>query len=229
MAHLTPNGKISGKCGDIVYRNVGGKTIICSRPGPQKKCTDPLVLARRNKFKLASKLSSALGKIHAMKCIWNQFGIKKDTSAYSKMVKDFHPLIGVSDIPDTFRMGPALANMPVVPAEFKQENDKLISEIQIENYNSGLENLASVQMVVLMFLNNPQEYNLPEYSFIALTSEETKYSVNENMKFEVSVEGNVEEYIQMYYTKKFFCLFAGFDKNHNLVGYSNTLSEKFSE
>ena len=229
MAYFTPNGKISGKLGDVVFRNYNGKTIICSRPGPQKKSTDPNVIARRNRFKLAVKLSGELGRIPVMKCIWNQFGIKKDTSAYSKMVKDFHSLIGVGDIPETFRMGPALANMPVEPAEFKQENDKLISEIQIENNNSCLENLASVQMVVLMFLKDPQYISLPDYEIIALTSEETNYAVNDNMKFEVDVVGYIEEYFKIYDTKKIFCLFAGFDKNHNLVGYSNTLCKKFSE
>ena len=228
MAHLTPNGKISGKCGDIVYRNVGGKTVICSRPGPQKKSTDPNVIARRNRFKLAAKLSSALGRIPVMKCIWNQFGIKKDTSAYSKMLKDFHSLIGIGDIPETFRMGPALANMSVEPAEFKQENDKLTAEIQIENNNSGLENLESVQMVVLMFLKDPLDYNMLEYSIIALASEETKYAANEKMKFDVALVGDVEDYIKMYDARKFFCLFSGFDENHKLVGYSNTLCKKFS-
>ena len=228
MAHLTPNGKISGKCGDIVYRNVGGKTVICSRPGPQKKSTDPNVIARRNRFKLAAKLSSALGRIPVMKCIWNQFGLKRNTSAYSKMLKDFHSLIGIGDIPETFRMGPALANMSVEPAEFKQENDKLTAEIQIENSNSGLENLESVQMVVLMFLKDPLDYNMLEYSIIALASEETKYAANEKMKFDVALVGDVEDYIKMYDARKFFCLFSGFDENHNLVGYSNTLCKKFS-
>lgn len=222
MAHLNSFGNLSGKCGDVVYRNYNGKTIVCSRPGPQKKCTDPNVLARRKKFKLAVKLGSTLGRIPAMKSIWNQFGVKKNVSAYNKMVKDFHSLIGVSDIHETFRMGPSWGNMSVEPAEFKQENDKLTAEIEIENYNSGLEDLASIQMIVLMFLKEPQHINFPEYEIFTLLSNETKYAVNQKMKFEAAMVGDIEEYMKMYDERKLFCLFAGFDEKHNLVRYSNT-------
>ena len=86
MAYFTPNGKISGKLGDVVFRNYNGKTIICSRPGPQKKSTDPNVIARRNRFKLAVKLSGELGRIPVMKCIWYQFGIRSPITWLTTLV-----------------------------------------------------------------------------------------------------------------------------------------------
>ncbi len=224
MAHLNSFGKLSGKCGDFVYRNYKDKTIICSRPGKQKKSTNPFVIARRKRFKIAAKIGGALGRIPAMKSIWNQFGIKKDISAYNKMVKDFFAFAMDNDIYETFRMGPALANMWIEPSEFKLEDEKLTAEIEIENSDFCKENITSVQMIVLMFLKEPLDYNLPEYEIIALTSKETKYTVNQKMKFEVAVVGKNEEYCKMFDVRKCFYILAGFDEKNNLVGYSNTLS-----
>ena len=224
MARLTSSGNLSGKCGDFVYRNLNGKTVVCSRPGPQKKSMDPCVIARRNRFKLANKLGSALGSIPAMKCIWNQFGIKKNITAHNKMVKDFYPHISVSDIHESFRMGPGFGNMCVESSEFGQDDEKLTAEIEIENSDFCKENITSVQMIVLMFLKEPLDYNLPEYEIIALTSKETKYTVNQKMKFEVAVVGKNEEYCKMFDVRKCFYILAGFDEKNNLVGYSNTLS-----
>lgn len=224
MARLTSSGNLSGKCGDFVYRNLNGKTVVCSRPGPQKKSTDPCVIARRNRFKLANKLGSALGSIPAMKCIWNQFGAKKNITAYNKMLKDFYPHISVSDIHETFHMGPFLANMSVEPAEFSQDKDKLTAEIKIEYSEFGLENIAAIQMVVLMFLKEPLDCNMPEYEIITLASSEAEHVVNQKIKLEVAIVGEVKEYTEMYDVKKSFCLFAGFDEEHNIIGYSTTFS-----
>lgn len=224
MAHLTPFGKLSGKCGDFVYRNYNGKTVVCSRPGRQKKSNDPAVIARRKKFKLALSIGSALTKIPAMKSIWNQFGIKKDISAYNKMVKDFHSLIGLCDIPLTFRMGPGFGNIFVESSVFKQEDEKLTAEIEIENSDFVIENIKSVQMIMLMFLKEPVYSNMPEYKILTLSSNETKFKVNQKMKLEVAVVGDNKESFDAYDERKLFYLFAGFDDKNNLAGYSNTLS-----
>ncbi len=222
MARLTSSGNLSGKCGDFVYRNLNGKTVVCSRPGPQKKSTDPYVIARRNRFKLAKKLGSALGSIPAMKCIWNQFGIKKNITAHNKMVKDFYPHISVSDIHESFRMGPYFENMCVESSEFGQDDEKLTAEIKNENSDFCKENITSVQLIVLMFLKEPQIYNLSEYEILTLASKETKYAVNQKMKFEFVVD--YEEHFKLYDVRKCFYILAGFDEKNNLVGYSNTLS-----
>ena len=222
---ISPLGILIGGCGDFVYRNYNGKTIVCSRPGPQKKSTDPNVIARRSRFKLANKLSSALGSIPAMKCIWNQFGTKKNITAFNKMVKDFYPHISVSDIHESFRMGPYFENMWVESSVFKQEDEKLTAEIEIENSDFCKENIKSVQMIVLMFFKEPLDYNMPEYEIIALTSKETKYAVNQTMKFEAEVTCDKARICEMYDKRKLFYMFAGFDEQHNVIGYSNTFSD----
>lgn len=48
--------------------------------------------------------------------------------------------------------------------------------------------------------------------------------LNQKIKFEVAIAGEVKEYYEMYDVKKLFWLFAGFDEEYNIIGYSNTFS-----
>ncbi len=221
---INPLGILSGRCGDFVYRNYNGKTVVASRPRPQKKCTDPLVLERRDRFKLVNKLGSALGKIPAVKSIWEQFGINKPISAFNKMVKNFYPRISDCDVPETFRMVPSWGNMSVESPQIKLVKNQLSAEALVVHSDSCLENLAYVQIIVLMFLKEPQDNCLKEYEIVALASKETKYVVNQPMKFEAEVTSDKARFVEVYDKIKLFCLFAGFDEEHKIIGYSNTFS-----
>lgn len=222
---ISPLGILIGGCGDFVYRNYNGKTIVCSRPGPQKKSTDPNVIARRSRFKLANKLSSALGKIPAVKSIWEQFGINKPISTFNKMVKNFYPHISVGDIHESFRMGPSWGNMSVESARIKLIKNQLSAEALVVHSDSRLENLAYVQIIVLLFLKEPLDSCLNDYEIVGLASKEAKYVVNQTMKFEAEVTSEKAIFIEVYDKRKLFYMFAGFDDDHNIIGYSNTFSD----
>ncbi|MFA5012138.1 MAG: hypothetical protein WC644_09340 [Ignavibacteria bacterium] len=222
---ISPLGILIGGCGDFVYRNLNGKTVVSHRPGPQKKSNDPLVLARRNRFKLANKLSSALGGIPAVKCIWNQFGINKPISAFNKMMKVFYPHISVCDIHESFRMGPSFGNMSVESPRIKLVKNNLSAEALVVDSDSRLENLSYVQIIVLLFFKEPQDSCLNEYEIAALASKETKYVVNQTIKFDAEVTPDKARFIEVYDKRKLFYMFAGFDDDHNIIGYSNTFSD----
>ncbi|MFA5012425.1 MAG: hypothetical protein WC644_10805 [Ignavibacteria bacterium] len=224
MALLSSSGKISGKCGDFVFRNYNGRTIVCARQGKQKKSNDPAVLARRSKFKLANKLGSTLVRHPAMKSIWNQFGGDKKLKAYNKMVKEFYPHVTGSDIYYTFHMCPFIPNLNVQSPNIMQKDYLLTAECRIAYSRFGLENISSVQLIALMFLTDPIDMNFPEYDILSFESDKVDFETDQKTKMEFKIREENTEIIDVYSERKMFYIFAAYDKNQNVIGFSSTFT-----
>lgn len=224
MAFLKSNGNLSGKCGDFVYRQVNGRTIVCSRPTLHSKCNDPAVLARRSRFKMANKLGSTLVRHPAMKNIWNLFGSNKKLNAYNKMVKEFYPHVSGSNIHESFHMCPFIPNLDVQYSNMMQKDYSLTSECRIVYSGFGLENISSVQLIALMFLTDPIDMNFPEYDILSFESDKVEFETDQKTKMEFKIRGDNTEIIDVYSERKVFYIFAAYDKNQNVIGFSSTFT-----
>ncbi|MEI8270241.1 MAG: hypothetical protein WCG45_02635 [bacterium] len=77
--------KISGKLGDVVFRNVRGKTIICKRP-VVRPTNNPEVLRRRKRFSFNTKLAKCINDIPECKYLWTKSTHNK-MSSYNAIIK----------------------------------------------------------------------------------------------------------------------------------------------
>jgi len=77
--------RISGKLGDVVFRTIRGKTIICKRP-VVRPTNNPAVLSRRKKFSVNTKLSKCINDIPECKYLWTKAARNK-MSAYNAIIK----------------------------------------------------------------------------------------------------------------------------------------------
>ena len=91
--------RISGKLGDVVFRNVRGKTIICKRP-VVRPTNNPAVLSRRKKFSVNTKLSKCINDIPECKYLWTKAALNK-MSAYNAIIKANYSHISDSKIVST--------------------------------------------------------------------------------------------------------------------------------
>ena len=88
MAEITKNviGNISGTLGNMVFRNIGGKVIIYTRPHNQKISYTEKSVKNRGKFGMASLLSTNALQLPGIKEVWNSSNLE-GRSAYTKIIK----------------------------------------------------------------------------------------------------------------------------------------------
>ena len=77
--------RISGKLGDVVFRTIRGKTIICKRP-VVRATNNPEVLSRRKRFSINTKLSKCINDIPECKFLWMKAARNK-MSSYNAIIK----------------------------------------------------------------------------------------------------------------------------------------------
>ncbi len=88
MAEITKSviGNISGTLGNMVFRNIGGKVIIYTRPHNQKISYTEKSVKNRGKFGMASLLSTNALQLPGIKEVWNSSNLE-GRSAYTKIIK----------------------------------------------------------------------------------------------------------------------------------------------
>lgn len=79
-------GSVSGKLGDLVFRQMNGKTFVSVRPKKYKSTKSTRAKNVRNGFKEINKFASTVNKDEIIKKIWMQSNAK-GRSAYTKIIK----------------------------------------------------------------------------------------------------------------------------------------------
>lgn len=82
---ITLSYKLSGKLGDIVFRNLRGKTIICRRP-VVRPTNNPVLLSKRKRFTINTKLAKSINDIPECKYLWAKIARNK-MSSYNAIIK----------------------------------------------------------------------------------------------------------------------------------------------
>jgi hypothetical protein len=88
MAEVTKSviGKLSGTLGNMVFRNIGDKVIIYTRPHNQKISFSDASVNNRGKFGMSSLLSTNALQLPGIKEAWNSSN-HEGRSAYTKIIK----------------------------------------------------------------------------------------------------------------------------------------------
>ncbi|MCB9210973.1 MAG: hypothetical protein H6609_16525 [Ignavibacteriales bacterium] len=79
-------GKLSGKLGDLVFRQMNGKTFISTRPKNYKPTKSKKAVSNRNSFSQINLFASTINKNETLKHIWLNAKIDAQ-SAYTKITK----------------------------------------------------------------------------------------------------------------------------------------------
>lgn len=224
MATFISTGRLSGKLGDVVFRQVNGKTIVCSRPFSQAKSNDPVVLKRRAKFKLAVRLSSVLSRIPALKSIWREFFGNKINSVYYVMVKHFYNYVTHNSIADSLSIIPSFPSMTVENVELKVDTDKIKASCKVSEPSFGMSNIATVQMVGFIFIDDVIYSGLDKYNLYKIDSEKIEYSGKGALNIEVSLKEDTFDILKCYNSKKAFCILVAYDEENKIIGYSDTFT-----
>jgi len=87
-------GGVKGKIGNLVFRNMYGKTFIYSRPVKYTPSSDPASINRRKKFALVASFTKCVNSVFSIKSIWKS--AFPDASPFNSILKHIFPFFSNS-------------------------------------------------------------------------------------------------------------------------------------
>lgn len=228
MANITNEltGRASGKVGNLIYRITNGQTSLCSAPLKQKPATDPLVIARRNKFRTVLRLASSMNSITPLKILWKNtevFGVKTTLSAFSRMIKKNYPYVSEFGLNDGVYMGPTFGfgitttDVTVSDSAIDVTIDPIGTE---EGIDTNIEKFIALACVLLV--TDPIDQNLPVYDLYQGLSSNVVLNLANPLSFSIAIEGDVQEMYNAYETRKAFLILITTDALGTPVHFSQT-------
>jgi hypothetical protein len=211
MAELKQSiiGNLNGKLGNIVFRQMKGKTFVSLRPDKYKPTKSTAAKNVRSGFKQINLFVSTINKNPILKGIWSK--VKIDArSAYNKIFKQN---LNISSKSGISRNNIIVPNSYIYfnnSFSFSEGNLKIFYESEYVKKEFGLE--TELSCFLLMFYFGPINKGLTPFNAV-LFSQETYSEINNNLLFDFS---NI---INKNYQKVLFF--------HTLVMLNGTNAEKW--
>ena len=219
-------GRASGKVGNLVYRITNGVTSLCSAPLKQKPATDPVVIARRNKFRTVLRLASSMNSIAPLKVLWKNtevFGVKATLSAFSRMIKKNYPYVSEFGLTDGVYMGPSFG-FGITTTDVSLSDSAVEVAIDPIGNNEGIDTSVEkfIALACVLFVSDPTDTNLPVYDLYPGISSNVVLNLANPLSFSIVIEGDVQEMYNAYNTRKAFLILITTDAQGTPVHFSQT-------
>lgn len=218
MAQLTNSilGNISGKLGDVVFRKVNGKTVICSRPKSFTPDSSLNGISRRNKFAVNSLFAAAANKIPVIKSIWQYFLSAYPYVAnnpYNAISKLNYKHLSNEEISDRNFLAPQIgfqfhitnANLtsknliistePLSPSFY---HDSILFINKFVKNKDPLSQKTNLHIAVLILANNPVTVVRKSFLFLPLTSSVENANLLSNQSFSIPIDSITSQTIAQY-------------------------------
>lgn len=194
-----PNGNISGSCGDLVYRTVGKRTIICTKPGKRKKSENPEVIARCDKFGLANKLFGAVGRVTWFKRIWTSSRIKGSNYINKMFTYSFKKIGGEYDI-DNLPLLPIDSGFEVLQHSIERDGHKLILTAEISSEQTGIKSqyIPEISAQGIIYFNSPIDPTDNKMEVCSVVSGNVQLKTDSFMTFELDVNSAEASFFESY-------------------------------
>lgn len=231
-----PFGRISGKLGELVFRNFPDKTVVSKRPISFKPSSDPASVNRRQRFKLTSLFAKSVKSFPVAYELWAK-KTRNKMSAYNCVFKHNHDAVEHNDVSKYVRIFPD-SHFHVEPESFILTKDYLhVSFNPADSNILGYNDVKYLQVAVIIFCKDPVVDIRDDCKFITYLSSPLKISGSEKLSFSLALSDN--EIINpeipslMDYQKSEFAFFnqhsvflafMSLDSTKNYVQNSQTLS-----
>ncbi len=225
MAELNKSvlGKVSGKIGDLTFRQRNGKNYISIRPSSFIPGQDQASVARRNRFRLASKIAKEILSIDTFKEQWKASTPSGSMPFHNIFKQNYHFI----------DLNIAFTNMKIFPtSDFNASNKSTtfneknveISINQLGN-NSGIDPIieTSLSLISIVYLTNPINPSQITEQFIIIKSQPIPTQLDATVTFIQTIPENQLPIYAEYETKKAFSVLITTDSESKLVKVSNTI------
>lgn len=216
-------GKVSGKLGDIVFRNTKKTNYIAVRPISFNAPMDENSINRRGKFAVSVKLSSVILSIPELKYIWNK-QTPAGMTTVNYLVSQNYSRVNSQGLTENVNLTP--------PMGFSLKEDKILidSEMVTITINpigsrSGInpETEKFVKAIIVISLSNPMNTNFNQYALFGLSSEPISLNLTERLHFEIPITNQISELINNYSEKILFVCLITLSESSEPINYSTTI------
>jgi len=221
-------GELSGKFGDIVYRQRNGKNYISRRPKTYSTPQNESFVERSNKFKMSSRIAAVINSVDALKNIWENVK-PPNISVYNYLISKNYNASGVNSL---------LGNMIIVPnsevgvrlASSEIQADKLIIALEPLTESARIDPTIEkkIQIILVLFMDEPINTNLPSFNISSMISVQKDFDLTTSISFEVMIPTSVSEKMNQYQNKNAFATVVTFDENNTLIKHSDSFTINLS-
>jgi hypothetical protein len=218
-------GRISGRVGNVVFRNMNGKTYVSARPSSFKSPNTREAVGRRERFRTTALLSRCVVKEEFMKELWSKAKFKM--RPYNAAFKYLYENVADEGVTE-FSMFPSMGfNINLITDENSRDRLKVRVKIK-ENSGPGFEGKSQMYVKMITIFDCRDEYegksiffnNVSDLKEVKIEEEmefEIRYNLNETKmdKIDCQKMGRCE-------MKQIFVGFALFGENNEFIANSWT-------
>lgn len=217
-------GRVSGKVGDVLFRQRDGKNIVGVNPVSFMPGTDPQSIERRNKFALCSKFSVSVNRITELNFFWKNVtpeGLIPSNYIFRKNYPYAQPdSISQSAVivPD-YGFSVTTSSVTIDPSSIDLQLNSIGTANQIDPLVE-----VNCRLVLVLSLTSPTTEILHPYSFISLVSSVTALDLVNPISFTITPDSSVVKQISDY--QSYFAYFSliTLDSDNLPVHYSSTFT-----
>lgn len=220
----TTLGRLKGLIGDVVFRQRDGANYVSSRPTGYPETTDPVILARRARFKLTLKFASAINSIEPMRKIWKPYAPEKGI-AYNAMVQSNYIFVNNGVIGDRAMIMPTLG-FSANATSLELTETQLTAVFAVLDAESGIdENVErDIYLASVVHLSSPVVETDRPYEFLSLLSASQSVDLVNPMTFNIPLDNIEKQIFNAYQSVKIFAALYTTDANDQPVHYSTSIS-----
>lgn len=218
-------GNLSGKIGDVVFKQRGGKTFIAKAPKRKSNYVSPETKKRRDKFAVVGQIAKVINSVPQLKEIWG-YSCKKNNSPYNKIFKNIYTKIHEDDftkfggiIPD---WGENLLNcrfIPLIP--------KIIIEL-IGPADAGKEftdQEVFIRIAGIVVLTEPRSVGDKPIQIIGINSGIDALSMEFPREINYGFGGSELQMIVEYTKREYYLHLLTLDESGKVVRYSEQIKQ----
>ncbi len=215
-------GKVSGKLGDMVFRNTRRTNYISARPVSFNLPKDDASINRRSRFAIAGKFSSLITSIPDLKLLW-QLQAPDGVNIFNYLVKTNYNLVNPDGLTEIVSLTPSLGFIAISESIDVNQSEINVT-IKAIGENSGIrpELEKEIGLFCVIGLSNPSDSNLDRIILIPLTSDKVHLSLTDNISFRIRLTNQISELMSKYQKRLMLFALVTYDVDGNPVSYSKT-------
>jgi hypothetical protein len=219
-------GKVSGKVGDVIYRNRGGNTIVCALPRERMSPRTELELEQQSIFALTGKIARVINSEKMLKHFWKP-DKQKSQSRYNVIFKNNYRMLDIKDLSGKIIIVPA-GGFNLEEPSVKGGKGNLLIECQpLESnakFNTKVEKFVSA--VGIIVLKNPTAEWMPLYEIMTFRSEKQILNPKKPLTLDVEFAGGRLKMFESFSLKKISAVFITTDNDGNPVQNSAVFTNR---
>ncbi len=214
-------GKVTGQLGDIVFRQRNGKNYISMSP-KTPIASSPAQLRRMRFFKLCAQLSKAIYADADLVNIWKIYS-PVNLSAFNYMIKINYPCVEENNLSDLVKLTPEVG-FGINATSVNIAETGISAEIAAIGNTTDVDPVIEkkVQLVSVLYLNNPLDEAMEKNAFITSVSEKQDLILDTALTFNNTYSSQQQLIYNNYQNRKGFLILLTFDEDNVAVNFSNT-------